>query len=294
MGIIGAGGDGARLAFVFAGGGSLGAVQVGMLRALARRGLRPDLVVGSSVGAINAAYFGWSPDADGVAGLERVWAGITRRTIFPFSPLKGLMGLMALGDSLCSPDGLRRMLMDNLPYQKLEEAPVPVHAVATDLASGAEVCISRGSAVDALVASAAIPGIFPPVLMEGRRVIDGGVASNTPIPVAASLGATQVLVLPAGYACALEKQPKAPIAVVLNALNQILCRALAVDIERFSRDLEIAVIPPVCPLGVTSTDFSQTPELMERGEAQAQTWLDAGALSTQESPEMLLPHDHDH
>ena len=284
-----------KTAFVMAGGGSLGAIQVGMLRALAAHRVVPDLLVGASVGAINSAYFGWSPDAEGVAGLEKIWRGITRGTIFPFSPVRSVLGIVSVGDSLVKPDGLRRMLRRNLPYERLEETKVPVYAVATDILSGTEVVISQGNAIDALVASAAIPGMFPPAKVGEREVVDGGVASNTPISVAAALGATRVVVLPAGYACALGKRPRGPLGVVLNSLNHIMCRQLVVDVERFQRDIEVRVVPPLCPLQVSSSDFSRTEELMDSGQSTTEDWIAAGGLEGRAGdpfPMQLMPHIH--
>src|SRR5437870_926045 len=95
-----------RTAFVFAGGGSLGAVEVGMLKALVAHGVRADFVVGASVGAINAAYFAGDPSATGVARLEAVWRGIRRRDVFPVAPFSGLLGLFARRDSLVKPEAL--------------------------------------------------------------------------------------------------------------------------------------------------------------------------------------------
>ena len=135
-----------KSALVLAGGGSLGAIQVGMLRSLVATGWRPDFVVGASVGAVNAAYFAWSPDRAGVAGLEQIWRGITRKTIFPGGPLRGLLGALSLRESFKEPGNFRRMLEANLPYERLEETAIPCYAVATDVIAGTEVCLSRGPA----------------------------------------------------------------------------------------------------------------------------------------------------
>jgi predicted acylesterase/phospholipase RssA len=129
-------------AFVFAGGGSLGAVQVGMLRELMHAGVSADLVVGSSVGAMNAAYFAGAPNAAGVDKLEKVWRGLRRHDVFPVT-FRSVLGFMGGADNLIDPSNLRRLVEHNIPFPNLEDAPIPVHVVATNL-GGATVCLSSG------------------------------------------------------------------------------------------------------------------------------------------------------
>ena len=165
-----------------------------MLRALIEHGEKADFVVGASAGAFNGAYFAAEPTQAGVAKLEAIWRGLKREHILPFS-LKNLFGFLWRRDYLVEPHGLRRLLEDNLPYKRLEQAAIPIHVVATDLITGDEVLFSSGSAVDAVLASAAIPGVFPTVLIDGRELVDGGVTNNTPISTALKLGADRIVVL---------------------------------------------------------------------------------------------------
>ena len=167
-----------RTAFVFAGGGSLGAVQVGMLRELMHAGVSADLVVGSSVGAMNAAYFAGAPNAAGVDKLEKVWRGLRRHDVFPVT-FRSVLGFMGGADNLIDPSNLRKLIERNIPFPDLEDAPIPVHVVATNL-GGATVCLSSGPTVEALLASAAIPAAFPSVHIGEHHLIDGAVGSNTP------------------------------------------------------------------------------------------------------------------
>ena len=192
-----------RTAFVLAGGGSLGAVEVGMLHALTDSGLRPDFVVGASAGAINGAYFASDPTAHGVARLDQLWRGLIRRHVMPMR-LSDLFRIAMRRDYLVDPSGLRRLLEKHLPYARLEQAPIPMHVVATDMVLGQEVLISAGPTVEAVLVSTAIPGVFPSVVINGRHLIDGGVANNTPISSAIRLGAKGIVVLPTGFACALK------------------------------------------------------------------------------------------
>lgn len=283
--------SGGTTAFVLAGGGSLGAVQVGMLKALVRQGVVPDLVVGASVGAINAAHFAAEPDRDGVARLESIWKRLNRGDVFPFSPFSALLSVLGKKNHLVAPDGLRSLLESGLPLFRLEDARVPCHVVATDALSGAEVLFSTGPAIDVLLASAAIPGIFPPVALDGRYLLDGGVANNTPISTAVRLGAARVIVLPTGMSCAIEAPPRAAMAVALHALNLLVMQQLQKDVARLSAQAQLVIVPPLCPLTVTPYDFSQSAKLIRRAEAATRLWLRSGGLEHHGAmPEPLVHH----
>lgn len=181
-------------AFVMAGGGSLGAVEVGMLRELLAWGEAPSFVVGASAGAINGAFFAALPTAAGVDRLEAIWVGLRRSDLFPFN-LRSVLGLLTRRAHLVDSAGLRALLERHLPHAQLEDSAIPVHIVASDMVTGEEVLLSNGPAVDAVLASAAIPGVFPPVRVAGRLLVDGGVSNNTPISTAMRLGATRIIVL---------------------------------------------------------------------------------------------------
>jgi NTE family protein len=280
-------------AFVFAGGGSLGAVEVGMLRALVERGLRPDFVVGASVGAINAAYYAGSPDTEGVERLAGIWRRLRRSDVFPVSMAQGLLGFLGGRASLVDAAPLRALVARELPYERLEEALLPCRIVASNVLDGSEVVLSSGPAVDALLASAAIPGVFPPVELEGKHLIDGGISSNTPLSTAIELGARRVIVLPTGYACALEKPPRHALGLALHALTLLVARQLVVDVLRWGEQCEIRVVPPLCPVRSLPYDFRASRELIERAERSTRAWLGAGGLERPELPHELTPHEHD-
>jgi NTE family protein len=284
----------ATTAFVLAGGGSLGAVQVGMLKALTRQRIVPDFVVGASVGAINGAYFAAEPNEEGVTRLERVWSRLRRPDVFPLSPLHSLLAILGKRDHLVAPSPLRSLVESELPCQTLEEAKIPCHVVATDVLDGSEVAIAAGSISTALLASAAIPAVFPPVALDGRALMDGAVANHTPISTAFKLGARRMIVLPTGLSCALQRPPRGAVAYALHALNLLVMRQLLSDIERFSDRAEIVVVPPLCPVTVSAYDFSQTADLIHRAEAMTRLWLKKKGLASDGAPEALLPHDHEH
>lgn len=279
-------------AFVLAGGGSLGAVEVGMLRALVEAGVGPDLVVGASVGALNGVHFAGAPDADGVRRLEDVWRRIRRSDVFPVGVSRSVRALLGGAQSLVSPAPLRRLLEAHLPLASLEASAVPVHVVATDFTTGEEVLLSRGSAVGALLASTAIPAVFPPVDLDGRVLVDGGIASNTPVAAAVRLGARRVIVLPTGFSCHPDPVPRGPIAAALHALNLLIARQLVSDLERFAKQVDLCIVPPLCPVARTAYDFSGTDELIDRAAASTRHWLDHGGLEEGRIPAELRPHGH--
>lgn len=264
-------------AFVLSGGGSLGAVQVGMLRALADHGYAPDLLVGASAGALNAAFVaGHGFSAGSVDRLADVWRSLRRQDVFPFAPHRHLLALAGARPSLCAPDGLRRLVEAYLTYDRLEDAAIPVHIVATDVLSGTEVVLGSGDPLAAVLASAAIPGVFPTVTIGGRALFDGGVADNTPISQAVALGADRVVVLPAGVACALPAPPRGAVATAVHALTLLVEQRLALDVAAYHDRVELIVLPPLCPLSVASVDFRAGGLLIERAATATARWLAAG------------------
>jgi NTE family protein len=280
----------AKTAFVFAGGGSLGAVQVGMLRTLLSHGVRPDFVVGSSAGAINASYFAAAPDLDGVAALARIWSGLRRSDVFPFT-LVSALGLLRHPGNLVDPSGLRHLIESNLPYRRIEDAAIPLHIMATNQ-QGQPVRLSSGPVVEAILASTAIPGVFPPVEINGEALMDGAIAANTPLLLAAQLGAARIVILPTGYACALEQPPRRAVAKALHAVTLLIAWQLMHELEVCSRDIEVHLVPTLCPLAVSPFDFSAANELMERAASSAQKWIEEGGLTRRALPQELSPHRH--
>ena len=279
-----------KTAFVFAGGGSLGAVQVGMLRELLRAGVNADFVVGSSVGAMNAAYFAGAPNAAGVDKLEKIWRGLRRHDVFPLT-LRSVLGFMGGADNLIDPSNLRRLVERHIPFRNLENAPIPVHVVATNL-GGASVCLSSGPAVEAILASAAIPAAFPSVRVGEQDLIDGAVGSNTPILTAADLGATRIIALPTGFACALREPPKGAIARALHAITLLIAHQMVRDLRQLGEKVDVLTVPNLCPLDASPYDFSRAGQLIEQAAENTRKWIEGGGLSRSEIPNSLLPHSH--
>lgn len=282
-----------KTAFVFAGGGSFGAIQVGMLHALASRGVAADMVFGSSVGAINAAYYAGTPTIEGIRELETIWRGLRRRDVFPVT-WRTLLGFIRRRDFLITSDGLRRLIETHMPYRNLEDAKIPIHVVATDILSGETVVLSRGAVADAVLASAAIPAAFAPVPFESLYLADGAISSNTPVKVAVAQGAQRLVILPTGYACALQTPPKGAVANALHALTLLIARQLISELEGLDPRIDYFVLPPLCPLGGSPYDFSRTAELIARAVESTEAWLADGGLERPRTHAQLGLHKHSH
>lgn len=277
---------------MLAGGGSFGAIQVGMMHSLAKHGIVADLVVGSSVGALNGAYYASDPSLKGVLGLEAIWRGLARRDVFPVT-WRTLLGFMWRRDFLIPSSGVRKLIEDHLPYRNLQDAALPVHIVTTDIVSGESVVFSEGPAVDAIVASTAIPGAFTPVRYRNRYLADGAISSNTPVRVAVKMGAKRLIVLPTGHACALEAPPVGAVANALHALTLLIARQLVAELEGLAPDIEYFVVPPLCPLAGSPYDFSRTDDHIERAIRNTDAWLAQSGLEQQgRIPHEARPHSH--
>ena len=277
-------------AFVFPGGGSLAAAQIGMLDALLDAGVQPDIIVGASAGAINAVYFAGRPGAIGVRELRQIWADIRRSDIFPVSPLTGFMSFLKMRNHTVDPRPLRRLIQRHLTFRDLDEAPIPCYVVATDLLTGNEVVLSTGPALPAVLASASIPGVFPPVELSGRALVDGGLARRSPISVAISLGVERVILFPTGFSCAIGAAPGDALTMALHGLNLLIARQVIAEIEMFSDQAELRVIPPLCPMASSPFDFSRSEELIDRAAEATVKWLAEGGLEDSRVPESLQPH----
>jgi NTE family protein len=281
---------GGKTALVFTGGGSLGSIQVGMLRVLLSSGVQPDFVVGASVGALNASYFAGAPNTQGVATLERIWSSLRRSDIFPFT-LASVFGLLRHPGNVVDPAGLRHVIETNLPYAQLEEALIPLNLMATNQ-QGQGVRLSSGPAIEAILASTAIPGIFPHVHIEGEALMDGAIAANTPVRLAAELGASRIIILPTGYACALKEPPKTVIGKALHAITLMIAWQLMYELERLPEYIDVHLMPTLCPLAVSPFDFSASRELIERAAQSSKKWIEEGGLTRRARPQELAPHRH--
>ncbi|HEU4480318.1 MAG TPA: patatin-like phospholipase family protein, partial [Actinomycetota bacterium] len=178
-----------KTAFVLSGGGPFGALQVGMLRALLERGIVPDMAVGTSVGGLNAAFLALDPTIEGVGRLADLWEEIEDEVLFPGARFKASWARMVMrGNRVFDNGPFRRFIEERLPVGRIEDARIPLGIVATDLDTGEDEVFTSGPMVDTLLASAAMPGIYPPVVIGGHTYIDGGVTNAVPIAPAVEMG----------------------------------------------------------------------------------------------------------
>jgi NTE family protein len=281
----------AETAFVFAGGGSFGAIQVGMLQSLASHGIHADMVVGSSVGAINGAFYAGDPTLDGVKRLATIWRALRRHDVFPVT-WKTLLGFLWRRDFLIPHDGIRKLIDDHIPYRNLQDAKLPVHIVTTDIITGDSVVLSEGSTAEAIVASTSIPGAFTPVRYKDFYLADGAISANTPIRVAVKKGARRLIVLPTGHACAAQAPPVGAVANALHALTLLISRQLVSELEGLDPAIEYFVVPPLCPLVGSPYDFSRTSDHIERAIQTTDAWLAQSGLEQGRIPDEMRPHGH--
>jgi NTE family protein len=276
---------------VFAGGGSFGAIQVGMLHSLAAHGISADMVVGSSVGALNGAFYAGDPTLKGVERLGEIWRGLKRQDVFPMS-WRTVLSFLWRRDFLISHDGIRKLIDDHIPYRNLQDAKVPVHIVTTDIISGDSIVLSEGSISEAIVASTAIPGAFAPIHYKDYYLADGAISSNTPIQVAVQKGAKRLIILPTGHACAAQAPPVGAVANALHALTLLIARQLVSELERLDPDIEYFVVPPLCPLVGSPYDFSRTADHITRAIQTTDAWLAEHGLQEGKIPHEMRPHSH--
>jgi NTE family protein len=239
-----------------------------MLRALFENGIDPHLVVGTSVGAVNAAWIAGRPNVDGAHELAEIWLSLRRQDVFPLSPMTGFAGLLGRSNHFISNSNLRTVLERHIPFERLEDSALPLHVVATELKSGRAAILSSGTAVPALLASCAIPGVFPPVTIGKRDYVDGGVANHTPITVALELGASRIFVLPVGYPW-LNREPTNALGMALHALARIVEQKLDAEVSAYRNVAEIHVMPSLDLADVSPADFSHTRHLIEWGYKSA-------------------------
>jgi NTE family protein len=270
--------SGYRDAFVLSGGGSLGAIQVGALQALMDAGVRPDLLVGCSVGSLNATYLAVDPRRERLDDLEKLWLSLNRGDIFPASR-RSIAGHLVRRDThLYEPHGLRDLVDKLVPTTDLGDLAVPVHVVTTDLLSGQPVWWTNGDPRQVLVASASLPGLFPPVELGGSLHVDGGVTVPVPVQRAVDLGAERIWVFDVTGGSLGRRDER------MTALD-ILLTSFAISRYRLaSLELPDPATRPIIPMPRVELgkhelrDFSRTTELIEMGR-QAGTRMVQHALT---------------
>ncbi|MGW5241452.1 patatin-like phospholipase family protein [Monashia sp. NPDC004114] len=241
-----------RTAFVLGGGGLLGAVEVGMLRALFERGIRPDLVVGTSVGALNGALVAADPGPGVVERLVELWHSASEgREIYGDSPMRQAARAFRTGTHLHSAVPLRDRIREELGDRTFEDLVVPFQCCAASIERATEHWFTTGSVVDAVVASAAVPGLLPPAKVGDEHFLDGGIVNSIPLGRAVELGAGRIFVLQVGRVDKPLSVPTRPWDVA----------RVSFEISRRHRYLrELAAVPPEVEMHVMPTGSAEAQE----------------------------------
>jgi NTE family protein len=259
--------------FVLGGGGSLGAGQVGMLRALRDREIRPDLVVGTSVGSVNGALLALNPD-EAPARLEDVWHRMTRTRVFPGGPIAQLRTLRQHRNHLFPNTGLAEILRTELAgVDNFANLQLPFGTVAVDALTGEAVLMTSGPLTPAILASSAIPGIYPPVYHDGHVLYDGGVIANVPIRQAIALGAKSLVILDCAFPGHLPRVPETLADAVLFWATLGMRNQAVLESERASSEVPIVYLPGAPVQAVTPLDFTHTAELIAHSYTSSSEFL---------------------
>lgn len=272
-----------RTAFVLGGGGVLGAAEVGMLRALFEHGITPDLVVGTSVGALNGSLVAATPLDDVVERLTALWqAAASGRQVYGGRPHRRLTRAVRTGTHLYSSRPLREALERELGDLRFEDLTIPFQCCAASIERAAEHWFTAGRMVDAVMASAAVPGLLPPAVVEGEHYLDGGIVNSIPVGRAVELGGTRIFVLQVGRIDRPLTAPRRPWEVARVSFE--IARR-----HRFAREmasLPAGVQAHVLPAGGTSArddsllahrDFASVQHRIDRSYAATMDYLSDAA-----------------
>ena len=239
-----------KTAFVLSGGGNRGVAQVGMLRALLERGIVPDVIIGTSVGALNGAVIAHNPTVEAIDHLEAVWLNLDREQVFPGTVVSRMWNILRRDDHLVASTGLAELIAAASPAETFADLKIPLRVVTADLETGEECVLVRGPLAPSLLASSALPGIFPPVDLHRRTLVDGGVVNLVPISHALAGPINRVYVLDISDPIS-DRLIRSPLDVAMRAFA--ISRDQRFDLERQWVPAEVDLI--VLPAPVDDRNF---------------------------------------
>ena len=252
-------------ALVLSGGGAMGALQVGILRVLARRGFRPSHIVGTSVGALNGAFFAFYPDEAGVEQLADIWRELENERFIHFSAVRMAYRLAARRRYLFSNDLLQRLVAEHAVVDDFSATEIPLSVTATDLTAGRKHVFRRGSVSQAVLASTALPGVFSPIEIDGHSYVDGGVLANLDLETAVDAGAREILAIDLSHSFD-QPNPVNVLGVITRTVDIVIRDRVARDMAQLSERARIALIQPQIPEGPGLGELREISRLIERGE----------------------------
>jgi NTE family protein len=259
--------------FVLSGGGNLGALQIGMMRALLEHDIRPDLIVGCSVGAINGAGLAEAPTLAGALRLERLWRALDGKELMPAGWLPNTVAIARRGEAIHENHGLRRHLEQSLTARTFEELAVPFQCVATDLVGVREVWFRSGPLIEPILASAALPAVYPAVEIDGVRYLDGGIVDDVPMSRAVELGARTLYVLQVGLFSRPRPEPKRPLDVAVQAYWIARHHRFKRELAAMPPDIELHLLPTGQTPSMRYNDFTRTSELISLAYEASSAYL---------------------
>lgn len=272
-----------KVAFVLPGGAALGACQVGMLQALHDAGVAPDLLVGTSVGAINAAYVGLHSWPGALDGMARLWASFRRRDLVRLRPAQAVLALAGRNRALFDRSGMASFLARELGDARLEDMSPPVAVVATDALGGEPVLLTRGPVVQAVMASSAMPGVFAPVRWDGKWLMDGSVAADAGVAQAHYLRAEEIWVLTTSSLP--THLPRAALDLAVHAFALAAGTGTAAQVASLGEGATVRILPPPVTDGPGVFDFRRGAELIAEARRRTAAWLDSGATAPRREQE---------
>lgn len=243
-----------------------------MVRALYDAGVVPDLLVGTSVGAMNAAYLGLHPGAEGVAMLARLWGTLRRRDLVRLHPAQVVAALSGRAAALFDRSGLERALAAQFGPARLEDLALPVAVVAANVTTGEPAVLRRGPLLEAVLASSAMPGLFTPVAWEGRLLMDGSVAADVPLAESQELGADEVWVLTTAPS-AVVGPPRGALELAIHAFSVVTGAASTAQLALARQQGVVHVLPAPVAKAPDLFDMSHSRPLIEEAYQTTMTWL---------------------
>jgi NTE family protein len=257
-------------AFVLGGGGVLGAAEAGMARALRGAGVRPDLVCGTSIGAINGVAIAADPTPAGVERLLSMWDALARDGVLDGSVFRRVAEVLRHRTSLHGNRALRQMLVDRLPARTFEDLDVPFECVAASIERAREHWFSTGDLIDPVLASCALPGVFPPVRIGDEHFVDGGLVNSIPLDHAVARGADTVWVLHVGRVEEELTPPRFLWEAAFVAFEISRRHRFHSDLERVASDVAVHVLPTGLPARTAATwsnlRYRDTGRIAQRAE----------------------------
>ncbi len=260
-----------------------------MLQALVETGIEPEIVVGCSVGALNGAAYAADPTLVGVAKLEELWHGLQGKDLLPSGFLPAALQLARRGPAIHTIEPLRRVVEEFLPVRTFEELAIHFECVATALDEAREVWFSSGTLADPILASSAIPTVYPPVVIDGVRYLDGAVVNDIPISRAVELGANRLYVLHVGRFDRPRPEPRRPVDMAVQTYWISRRHRFDRDLASLPQGVEAVVLPTGSPPVISFNDFSRTRELIASAHAATKGFVESMLAAYRQGRATSLP-----